>query len=527
MSPDSLLHQFDDLKFIAEEQDVVFTNATTVAILEDDPRFSLVGRVITSHAVDGATLIRVFRAVWKPTKEVRTDILKRGPWVFNDDWFAILPLNPMLSFDEYFFTKMIIWVRILRILIGLMSESLGHSLGACTGSAVGIDMRIIDGNMGEFLRVQISIDVSKPLRRCVALGGCGHLVVDCHRQPYDPLLKFRCGAGARADVPSGPAPFVAATPLRSIPVLASIASPLGVATATSLNAEEGVVVSTEATVSVDGSHDVLAVDVSSKVRITDNILFGDERDVFVTRVAHEAVAPAFDAIEEWLAEDNDSDVQITVDLPVKIPAKRSSGGSDPSKAKRARCGLLGHSILICLTTPKVEGQKLQYGAWLRAPQPKRSASRPRGRVSLFEDDVDASVPAPTAASGSPFEALPTEVASAAAPLPASDSVAASLAPENSTAPTDRLVSSAPTSSVQATAVTKDVPHDPMVHTDASDMLEEAIEDASLVPENSATVVDRLASSVPISSVPDTAVTEDVPYDPMVHNDTSDMLEEAL
>ncbi|KAK9033344.1 hypothetical protein V6N11_018377 [Hibiscus sabdariffa] len=250
MSPDSLLHQFDDLKFIAEEQDVVFTNATTVAILEDDPRFSLVGRVITSHAVDG-----------------------------------------------------------------LMSESLGHSLGACTGSAVGIDMRIIDGNMGEFLRVQISIDVSKPLRRCVALGGCG--------------------AGARADVPSGPAPFVAATPLRSIPVLASIASPLGVATATSLNAEEGVVVSTEATVSVDGSHDVLAVDVSSKVRITDNILFGDERDVFVTRVAHEAVAPAFDAIEEWLAEDNDSDVQITVDLPVKIPAKRSSGGSDPSKAKRA------------------------------------------------------------------------------------------------------------------------------------------------------------------------------------------------
>ncbi|KAK9033381.1 hypothetical protein V6N11_018414 [Hibiscus sabdariffa] len=71
-------------------------------------------------------------------------------------------------------------------------------------------------------------------------------------------------------------------------------------------------------------------------------------------------------------------------------------------------------------------------------------------------------------------------------------------------PADLLVSSAPTSSVQATAVTKDVPHDPMVHTDTSDMLEEAIEDASLVPENSATTADRLASSVPISSVPVTA-----------------------
>ncbi|KAL4362020.1 hypothetical protein GQ457_04G020440 [Hibiscus cannabinus] len=422
MSPDSLLHQFDDMKFTTEEKDVVFASANIVAISEDDLRLSLVGRVITSHSVDGATLIRVFRAVWKPTKvisitelrsnffmirltseDVRMDILKRGPWVFNDDWFAILPLNPMLSIDEYFFTKMIIWVRIMCIPIGLMSESLCRSLGACISSVVGTDTCIIDGNMREFLRVRISIDVSMPLRRCVALGGCGskprlcsiqyeklpnffhgcgfvgHLVVDCPRQPYDPLIKFQygywlrvdtkarhavhvqqkgrihfheeagssnshsgfssLGAGAGADVPSGLASFTAATPLRSIPVPASVASPLGVSTATSLNAEEGVVVSTESTIGVDGSHDVLAVDVSRN--ITDNILFGDKRDVFVTRVSHEAaalvvVAPAFDAIEEWLAEDNDSNAQITADLPVKIPAKRSSGGSDPSKAKRAR-----------------------------------------------------------------------------------------------------------------------------------------------------------------------------------------------
>ncbi|KAL4352737.1 hypothetical protein GQ457_06G015190 [Hibiscus cannabinus] len=42
------------------------------------------------------------------------------------------------------------------------------------------------------------------------------------------------------------------------------------------------------------------------------------------------------------------------------------------------CDLIGHSVLACLTTPKVEGQKFQYGAWLRAPLPKRSATRPRG-----------------------------------------------------------------------------------------------------------------------------------------------------
>ncbi|KAK8512391.1 hypothetical protein V6N13_116313 [Hibiscus sabdariffa] len=73
---------------------------------------------------------------------------------------------------------------------------------------------------------------------------------------------------------------------------------------------------------------------------------------------------------------------------------------------------------------------------------------------------------------------------------------------------------APTPSVQAAAMTKDIPNDHMVHTKASDVVEEAVEDASLDPETSETAADRLAY-------------EDVPYDPMIHNDTSDMMEEAL
>ncbi|KAK9045758.1 hypothetical protein V6N11_051666 [Hibiscus sabdariffa] len=101
--------------------------------------------------------------------------------------------------------------------------------------------------------------------------------------------------------------------------------------------------------------------------------------------------------------------------------------------------------------------------------------------------------APTVASGSPSEGLPTKVNSADASCPTSDSLAL-------------------TSSVQSTAVTKDIPHDPMVHTDTSDVVEEAVEDASIDPKNFETAADRLAS-------------KDVPYDPMVHNDTSDMMEE--
>ncbi|KAK8697873.1 hypothetical protein V6N13_114008 [Hibiscus sabdariffa] len=105
----------------------------------------------------------------------------------------------------------------------------------------------------------------------------------------------------------------------------------------------------------------------------------------------------------------------------------------------------------------------------------------------------------TSASRLTLRRPPAKLDSTNAPGLTSDSVAASVAP---------------TPSVQAAAMTKDISHDPLVHTEATDVVEEAVEDASLDPKTSETVADRLAS-------------EDVPYDPMIHTDTSDMMEEAL
>ncbi|KAK8701698.1 hypothetical protein V6N13_020077 [Hibiscus sabdariffa] len=75
----------------------------------------------------------------------------------------------MRLIDDYEFISMAIWVRILRVPIGLMLEALGCSLGACLGAIVCTDTRVLDGNM----RVRLVLDASKPLRRYVALGGCG------------------------------------------------------------------------------------------------------------------------------------------------------------------------------------------------------------------------------------------------------------------------------------------------------------------------------------------------------------------
>ncbi|KAK8712880.1 hypothetical protein V6N13_148108 [Hibiscus sabdariffa] len=116
------------------------------------------------------------------------------------------------------------------------------------------------------------------------------------------------------DVHTGHATFVNATPLRSVPAPATANSPMGV--------EENIV-------GVAVSQDVLAVDGSGKVHIEQNAPFGDESDAYVTKISHAeagpvAAAPDFDAIEEWLADDTDSEVPVHTDLPVKVPSKRSS-----------------------------------------------------------------------------------------------------------------------------------------------------------------------------------------------------------
>ncbi|KAL4273865.1 hypothetical protein GQ457_13G012500 [Hibiscus cannabinus] len=379
MSTDELLHQFDDLRFTVDGQDVVYATPVGSDIAADDSNFSIVGRVFTTAEVDGATLIHVFRA--------------RGPWVFNNDWFALLPLNPMLSIDEYHFNRMVIWVRTLRVPIGLMNEVLGRSLGACIGMVVGTDTRVIDGNMGEFLRVCISIDVTKPLRRCVALGGCGNKPKLCPLK-YEKLPNFCHGCGHTAkyqygdwlrapvkkrqeaivqskgrilfhedggnnvpctkqSIPIATTPTQPPAPMNAIPVsvgpvLPSCSPREAVALAATSpvlvadpvdDVEDVFFLRDEPAAAVDlVSGDVLAVDPMGTVHVSEPSFLGDERDVLVTHSSHLEIvsvkaASNFETIDEWFAEDAETNIPVVVAPPLQVPAKRSSGGANSSKTK--------------------------------------------------------------------------------------------------------------------------------------------------------------------------------------------------
>ncbi|KAK8512383.1 hypothetical protein V6N13_116304 [Hibiscus sabdariffa] len=89
------------------------------------------------------------------------------------------------------------------------------------------------------------------------------------------------------------------------------------------------------------SGDVLAVDPMGTVHVSEPSFLGDERDVLVTHSSHLEIASVkaasnFETIDEWFAEDEETNIPVVVAPPLQVLAKRSSGGADSSKTKRAR-----------------------------------------------------------------------------------------------------------------------------------------------------------------------------------------------
>ncbi|KAL4285559.1 hypothetical protein GQ457_16G031560 [Hibiscus cannabinus] len=112
---------------------------------------------------------------------------------------------------------------IYQLPLGLMNERMGILLGGRIGRLIAVDTRRVAGNLGEYFRLYIEIDISKPLRRYIMIGkrldgsnkfcllkyerlanfcfGCGligHTVSVCPSIPADFTGKYQYGPWLRA-----------------------------------------------------------------------------------------------------------------------------------------------------------------------------------------------------------------------------------------------------------------------------------------------------------------------------------------
>ncbi|KAK8644629.1 hypothetical protein V6N13_123931 [Hibiscus sabdariffa] len=218
MASKSFLNQFNDLDFTNEELGAIFIPTIPWDSLKEDSHLTIIGKLISSNPTDDNAVVRAFQGIWKhekivsimtlkpryyrikfPTEDIRNDILARGPWTFKGDWLALAASHPEYSIDDYAFVTMNVWIHIYGIPSILMEDDdtanhIGNFLGKMIGIVVKVDTRRIDLNMVDYLRIGIILDVTKPVRRCVAIGGSGPSPKLCTLQ-YErlPTLCHGCG----------------------------------------------------------------------------------------------------------------------------------------------------------------------------------------------------------------------------------------------------------------------------------------------------------------------------------------------
>ncbi|KAL4342320.1 hypothetical protein GQ457_08G033220 [Hibiscus cannabinus] len=180
-----LIYSMENLQFTAAEAESIVVEPPCEA---GDSGLWLVGSVISTKAVDGDSPVE---------KAAREMILKRQPWTIHDDLFSIEPYKPEWRTFDFSFTCMVILVRVFQLPLRAMNGAMGLQLGGIIGTAIRVDHRVDGGNLGEFLRILVSINITKPLRHCIMLGnGQGQKPSPCPLK-YERLPRFCYFCGLR------------------------------------------------------------------------------------------------------------------------------------------------------------------------------------------------------------------------------------------------------------------------------------------------------------------------------------------
>ncbi|KAK1554283.1 hypothetical protein Q3G72_010086 [Acer saccharum] len=174
---------------------------------------SLVGKVLKKKLVKREVFIDVMNKIWRVNGGVKIEpiegnifafyfnsledrqrILKRGPWSFDRAIIVFVSPCGIGEIHDLKFKSVDFWVQIHNLPLLCLTEEIGFFLGSMIGVVLDMDLGAIVEGMSRFLRVRVTVDIDKPLQRCllVDLLGNGKIITMLLR--YERLMDycFRC-----------------------------------------------------------------------------------------------------------------------------------------------------------------------------------------------------------------------------------------------------------------------------------------------------------------------------------------------
>uniref|UniRef100_A0A7N2MXZ0 DUF4283 domain-containing protein n=1 Tax=Quercus lobata TaxID=97700 RepID=A0A7N2MXZ0_QUELO len=149
----------------------------------------LAGKFLTKRVINVDAVARTFKPLWKPRGELK--IRDVGENILLFEFEDCLDLERVLEFEPWSYDKSLVvfqraldaesaltldytrcsfWIQIHNVPDYLLSQEIVESVGKTLGKVLQVADPEDDGVSGEFLRVRISLDILRPLPRCLSFG---------------------------------------------------------------------------------------------------------------------------------------------------------------------------------------------------------------------------------------------------------------------------------------------------------------------------------------------------------------------
>ena len=207
---------WNGFRLTEEEMETVETRCEQNMENLENGKTWLVGKLLTQRPFNKDAMLGTLKVVLRISKEAvvtildsnlflfkfhtmkdKLRVLEGSPWSFNNNLVAFQDYNGDLRGSDYHFDKAHFWIRIYGLPLKMLTYPCASSISKKLGELLKTDV-----GSGDFLRLRVNMDITKPLRRFIIVSGTGGQPDIKVRLAYErlPTFCYECGLIGHSDI---------------------------------------------------------------------------------------------------------------------------------------------------------------------------------------------------------------------------------------------------------------------------------------------------------------------------------------
>ncbi|KAF5471486.1 hypothetical protein F2P56_008274 [Juglans regia] len=209
---DSLEEKWKGLRLLEDENaSIELDEDTTTELIYKEQR-TVLGKIFSSRIISKEVLGSTMAKVWKISKAAKfTEVCPNTfaiifenvadkmrvwegrPWLFDNQVLVMKEFEGYKPLHSVSFDSECFWIRIHNLPISCMTKVKGEQIGGTVGKVERVDVQEDGSGWGNFLRVQVLLDLTKPVARGRTLTVRGNRFWAPFSYEKLPKICFSCG----------------------------------------------------------------------------------------------------------------------------------------------------------------------------------------------------------------------------------------------------------------------------------------------------------------------------------------------